>query len=453
MDEPEPNEPEPNDEVNTLFKIVQNTKLTYFEKDTEIAKYIDGYNTITQDSELRYIDYYIKQGGYPYTEKFNKYMIESDKVLLENKNESLRYVNIGKLYKNYRCNNNKYNERLKAHINNLHKIRVWNKQVLKTKMNKLINDSTKLIGGCDDTLIEQYLIKSPTNRITESAQKMASSIKKSITKAPEKAQQWLFNEPNKTPEEKIISERVVVSSIINNVRAQLTGFMRLIKENTVSAKEYKYIEKVMPDHWATRPLVLATVSVILSNISTNANIPAKLAENSSIIETAKFNNVTALDFAKQIVGTVTPFLGIMVEFLRVKIKESETIKQFSLNNKILSEYSDEKNKYYNIRQPVQEYCSYSNKQYYIERFQRVTSLIDSYNKLCDTYYNEIIDLCYDYNNVYSIVCGVKEIKLNDDIVEEKVNDEPITDNQINNILSKIRKCTGTALQEYRRQNR
>jgi hypothetical protein len=389
--------------IEELFKYIQETHKGHhsvFDCDQKIAKHIDKYDKINLDTELKDIYESRINSDYPYSPEFLKYINHSDNEILRITNENLKYVNIGRIFKNFKCNVNGFKERLQTHIVNLHKIRVWNKKILMLKLKKILSDAIKEIGDCDDSIFEIYTVKSPGRRINA---------------AINTALDTFIGDNNQKPIEKELNP---IDTIVNSARSQLITFMHLYNAKTVSGKEYKYIEKIEPSHWVSNQLVIGSLSSIISTVSaynTHSHSHSNNHYIKKIDDTANHFQTNAVGIIHSIAGTLVPVMSIAIAWMANTISNTKTYQELSLKKKILKEFIELKDIFKDRNRIAQEDCSYSgknvksgteikNKDDYVERFKNVARMISDFNVECEKYYNEIFDLCYDYTNVYDIIC-------------------------------------------------
>ena len=365
----------------TYIKDTYATKHKLLDCDKKISEQIDGYKSINENTQLK--DIYDGRTSDIYTPKFLSYINRSDTEILKNKNENLKYVNIGKIFKNFKCNNNDFRNRLETHIININKIRVWNKKILLLKLKTLIIQSIKKIGGCDDSFLDRYKVKN-----------VGQKMKKSLNT-------FLFQDQIDSEDK----EDELKVSIVNKSRTLINAFIQLYKASTISSKEYTYIEKIDPKHWLTNPLIIGSFTSVMTAISNNAYKHTSEHQMKEIEGIEKKIDINGLKLISAVSTVITPFLSIGLVWMLTNIQESKTYKQLTLNKKILEEFDELKKPFVKKFNIQQEDCLHDNISDYKSRFQTVQVMIDEFQEECEKNYNEILDLCYDYINVYDIICA------------------------------------------------
>lgn len=450
--------------VDELFVLVQqmdksikgNSEYNIFANDDIVVKHVEGYDNITDTTMYHdlYNDYYSK---YPnlYTKAFKNYVNQMDTQLNHAKNDILKYVNIGKIFKNFHCNNNDFRTRLRSHIINVHKVRIWNKKILMLKMQKLLKEIIQDIGDCNDSFFGRNILQqpiqrikniasqAPSNMIPESAKSVFQDVKKNVKKVVKMAtHKEGIQAPSseiESPEPEIPKEVSKEISVINNVRSQTSLLFRMFEAKIVSDKEFKYVEKIDPTHWVTNPAIIASLSAVISNAAFYTGVTDKLLESG---------------VANSLITSASPLLALLVASLGTAITKTDAYQELALNKKILLEFSEMKRTFIKRLNIRQHKCpDAKNKE---AMFKTVMTKIEEFQKNCDKYYNEILNMCIDYAGVYDVICtepldedkqnaksaAVEQIigKLN-----EAENKQTVSDEQIEKIIRKIKECDAVTI--------
>lgn len=432
------------EKVDKLFALVQqmdkstkgNSEYNIFANDDKIAEHIKGYNDIKYNTAYLDIlnDYYNK---YPnlYTKAFLNYVNQMDAQLNHAKNDILKFVNIGKIFKKFHCGKNDFRYRLRSHIVNVHTVRIWNKKILMLKLQNLLREIIIEIGDCNDSFFGRNILQqpvqqikniasqAPSNMIPEPAKRFLKSIKKMATHKEG------IQASSDSPEPIIPKEVSKEISIVNNVRSQTSLLLRMYEAKIVSDKEYKYVEKIDSVHWVTNPAIIASLTAVISNAAFYTGVTDKLLESG---------------VANSLISSASPLLALFVASIGTAITKTDAYQELELNKKILLEFSKLKKDFIKQFKIVQHECPDTNNKE--SKFKEVMTKIEEFKKDCNKYYNEILDMCTDYAGVYDVIC-TEPIE---PVIDNKENDEQASDTDIDKMVDKIRKCDATGLNDIKK---
>lgn len=423
--------------VNKMDKLTKsNGEYNIFSNDDKIADKIKGYNEITRTTVYQTKEHY--KDDNVYTEAFKTYIDKINENIKNAKNDILKYVNIGKVFRNFHCNKNDFRTRLRSHIINMHKVRIWNKKILMLKLQQLLKEITIEIGDCNDSFFGRNKMERPVEQIKNVASQLPSkfvpeSVQKSFRKVIRMAS---HKEGIQAPSEELVTPEPIPKeeskeiSIINNVRSQTSLLFRMFEAKVVSDKEYKYVEKIDPTHWVTNPAIMASLTAVISNAAFYSGVTDEL---------------TKAGVANSLISSASPLLALLVASIGTAITKTSAYQELALNKKILLDFSKLKDKFktqYNIKQKV---CpDTDNKE---SMFKKVMTKIEAFYAECDEHYNEILDMCIDYAGVYDVICAEP---LEVTAVDNGEVDEKASDTEIENMVVKIRKCNATGLNDIKK---
>ncbi len=469
--------------VDELFKLVNemdkstkgNGKFNIFANDDKLAEKIQGYNSITINSPLHDIqnNVYAKNiDKYPYSPAFRNYVQRIELEINKSKNDTLKYVNIGKIFKKFYCNTHDFRHRLQVHIINVHKVRIWNKKILMLKLKELLGLIIRNIGKCDDSFASRNLPKQPGTavvnigkevgeRVAEGVKDTTNTVATGLGKATTglgKTVRQIFNNPsqnkdNQSPlldapnlevsEEENIEKPITKTeskeiSIINNVRSQTSLLLRMFEAKVVSDKEYQYVEKINPTHWVTNPAIMASLTAVISNAAFYSGVTDEL---------------TKAGVANSLIQSASPLLALVIATIGTAITKTDTYKELELNKRILLDFSKLKDKFIKKYGFEQRDCNNNDKK--DARFKAVMTKIDEYLEECTKHYTDILDVCTDYANIYDIICNepIDENKLNEELNEaDSENKQTVSDKQMADIIKKIRGCNQPTFNQFKEKS-
>ena len=416
-----PNEGEIFDKTRLIKTIPEGNEREKYINDIDILiqSLIPDFNSITLSSPYRNWDHYNDDISI-YSPEFKKYLETANEIIINNDNENIIYITIGKAFVSFNCKNNMFKYRLIKHILNLNKVRVWNKQVLKINLEDMLTKVIKEIGNCDDSILSRN-IPSCIKRWGSSFKKFYSSVSETST------------EPNTEPEMAVdqcddnsieISKETLntLYESINLVRTKFCSLKNMFDYNIVSYKEFEIKKKENKVYWLTNPAIITSITVLTNTLTTLYSAKERLITDATFKEiTDTVNKEFIINILHSIAATTTvlatattgigiPFAALATVYLFSKlyrkITDSEYIKTLTKNKEINSAFIEAKKEWTISHTGItSNICALSeNKQQYFQNFINANKLIDDYLDKTKNNYDTLIKLNYDFNNVYTIIC-------------------------------------------------
>jgi hypothetical protein len=340
-----------------------------------------------------------------YTPAFNIFIDEINSIIDSNVNDTIKYIQIGRLSTTFKCGLNNNNARLIKYINNYVKNIIDNKSKLLLYLDELLKYIINQIKNCDSNMVGSVVLKDVESIIHDS----------------EKLNIYFNNDVNK------------LRIFVKDVREQFMSYDNFKKNKYVSYLELSYtIDSVKnPYFYINNKELIKSANSAITSVSNHI-------ESTALSSSHNYIPVLTASIVSSVVGPLFAFVvGAVANKLTTSIVESEFYQNTASmadHNKVFMEYINKSN-YKNVRGSP---CSYTmngkNIDEYIQKFLVSSYLLSEYQKTSYEYYDKFIKRLMFYLFIYDDSCTSKNIISN-------VNSPKIDEEQFRELINIIYDCT------------
>ena len=345
-----------------------------------------------------------------YTPVFNIFIDEINSIIDSNVNDTIKYIQIGRLNTTFKCGLNNNNARLIKYINNYVKNIIDNKSKLLLYLDELLKYIINQIKNCDSNIVGSVVLKDIESIIHDS----------------EKLNKYFNNDVNK------------LRIFVKDVREKFMNYDILKKNKYVSNLELSYtIDSVKnPYFYINNKELIKSANSAITSVSNHIESAALSSANNYI-------PVLTASIVSSVVGPLFAFVvGAIANKLTTSIVESDFYQNttsMSDHNKVFIEYINNSgvndSNYKSVRGSP---CSYTMKgkniDEYIQKFLVSSYLLSEYEKTSYEYYDKFIKRLMFYLFIYDDSCTSKNII-------STVNSPKIDEEQFRELITIIYDCT------------
>jgi hypothetical protein len=369
-----------------------------------------------------------------YTPGFRNDMLKIGEIIDDNTydDDIIKYSLITKVFNKRSCRVSDYGNRLKGHIINIFRLLCHNRNILKTKLDTLIDGVLQHIKNCDASNFEGLRTKDVV--LKDALNPLISLLTGS--------------DKHNADQEKAKLAR----DLSYQVRDSIMAF-KMLSENSYVSK-HEFINSVNENknsiYWVARPAQIAIIGATITSgmnlyssqiykgdTDTFSNYMDHISSNIEIKEdiSQHFFNITS-ELSTAFLKTCTPLLGSILSIAGhaaiSAIANTDFMKQQTSHRK---EYIKFNSVFEKSTDDKAEKCSFfKNKDQYIENFKNASILIMNYENACAHHYDKYLPKLKYYLNAYMIICKESLAEIKDSEIPQATTETNLTMEKLESLM-------------------